>query len=96
MDKYQTMLALILYYLAVMFTSAFFQPGTQNIITKEAVNGWDILNLFLGGLYLNVPGVPLLLAVIISLPFWCLLAYFIWLNLPTITVLGNSFQTKEP
>jgi hypothetical protein len=65
-------------------------PGTQATGGGDAL--WAFINIFWNGLWVNIPLLPVVIRAIIGLPFWALLFYFIYLNIPK-TALGG---TPEP
>jgi len=100
MDKYQVLLILIVWYIVAVCTTAVFQPGNYELMQGrgEPMNFWDaggtFIKLLFEGLFfgLFIPGCPLMLTAILTLPFWCLLIYFIYLNVPSLP----TIQKPQP
>jgi len=86
-DKYQVLMLLIVYYIVLAITTAVFQ--NTELVIMSGTGGWDILNVILGSLVLNIPSVPVIVKALICLPFYALLGYFIYLNLPKIAGSGS-------
>jgi len=80
-SKYQVLFLLIVYYIVLVITTAVFSTGVFNVMTDQG-GIWDAVNIIFGSLILNIPLIPVLLRAIISAPFWILLGYFIYLNIP--------------
>ena len=89
MDKYQVLFLLIAYYLTLTITTAVFASGTLDIMTEQSNTAWEVLNLIFGGLVLNIPLVPAGIRAVVSAPFWIVLGYFIYLNIPKIAGSGS-------
>lgn len=102
MEKYQVLMILVIWYIACGVTTAIFQPGTYAMqetgvvpgMNPDRDNTWSLVSFFIGGLWFgfNVPDCPPVLTLILTIPFYILLVYFIYLNLPK-TVIGG---TPEP
>jgi hypothetical protein len=105
MNKYGLLIFLLVYALALATTNAVFYLSvsnntfmgvnydTGNQVTGKDFNWlemvWTILLAFIGILVIN--GLPLWLFVIFWAPYFIMLIYFIYLNLPK-TVVGGTPQ----
>ena len=92
MDKYQVLLTLVVWYICCGVATAVFQPGTYAFGDVGAVPSgnpdtaatWTLVSFFIGGLWFgfNVPECPPILSLVLTMPFYLLLIYFIYLNIP--------------
>lgn len=106
MEKYQVLMTLVIWYICCGVTTAMFQPGTYAMqetgivpgVNPDSGNMWALVSFFIGGLWFgfNVPDCPPVLTLIITIPFYILLIYFIYLNLPTVKIFGNEISSKQP
>jgi hypothetical protein len=71
-------------------TGAPYPPGMhlENWQTGGATNpgdvtyGWQFMSFIGAGLSLNIPDIPAIVRIVMLLPMYGALAYFIWCNLP--------------
>jgi hypothetical protein len=106
MDKYGVLLLVIVYFIAAGLTTTIFFPdtgvststmGVTSSTWSSASNpGITFYRFLFGGFTFAIPGVPLWITSILIAPMYLLLAYFIYLSLPDITIFGISFKTKQP
>jgi len=96
MDKYQVLLILIVYFIIVGVTSTVFGLGNFSVpdqpTSTTGFDTWSVVISFIGGgLFCTIPGLAGEIRFIVALPFWLMLMYFIYLNLPK-TAIGSTPQ----
>jgi hypothetical protein len=94
MDKYQVLLTLIIYFIITGITAVIFNVGNFDVPDQPGsiagFDTWSVLTTFvIGGLLCSISGLPGIIQAIIALPFWCLLMYFIYLNIPKVAGSGS-------
>lgn len=98
MDKYRVLLILVVYYIVLTVTTFVFTAAPIDMYAPsmtggggmlEASSGWSLLSTFLLSVFLPIPYMSEAVRAILTFPFWALLIYFLYLNIPTIAGSGS-------